>query len=506
MNPGRLRIAVPVLLAAGLAFPGTDTPPDRTPPGPRFEIRVAYTASLVHVIDSLSGASPGKTVDLYRRSWLRRFGGFTRQERALLAGWRRVMLAPDRARRVPAEAPPGACVPPPARTVSRRRRLAVAALHADSPAQFLERAAALVSEDELASLRATLERFEPRFRVLWERMAYLEPFAERLRRFLDRRAARETGRAFVRFFGVPHEDIPARLHLVGLLGEQAGTHAEAFGSDLLIEVRPHDDPKDQVQVVFHELAHDLFLRLPAERRAAWSAWFFERGPRGALAWSLSHEALPTALGQGVAERRLARARWRQRNTWYHLQEIDRYAHAIYPIVARAIERGETMGPRLASELVEVLDARLVAGTPLMSFFLDGVFAAPPSMDGMLGRLARDSAVRDAVLVRLGPGDGTAFLARFPCMPLVALLDEAAARRLRAVEPGVPVFVARNVPGARIVPGRRASGAAALWILVRGPDDAPRALERLAKIAGWPDGAIEVRTAPPPADSPPAPPG
>ena len=48
------------------------------------------------------------------------------------------------------------------------------------------------------------------------------------------------------------------------------------------------------------------------------------------------EALPTALGQGVAYERFQSERWSLDKPWYHIEAIDRYAKRIFPLVKRTL--------------------------------------------------------------------------------------------------------------------------------------------------------------------------
>ena len=62
---------------------------------------------------------------------------------------------------------------------------------------------------------------------------------------------------------------------------------------------------------------------------------------------LLQEALPTALGQGLATARLTPAGFHLSSKWYHIPAIDTFAKRIYPIVAREIDAGRTIdGPFL----------------------------------------------------------------------------------------------------------------------------------------------------------------
>ena len=122
-----------------------------------------------------------------------------------------------------------------------------------------------------------------------------------------------------------------------------GTHATAVGPYLLIEVRPPDRLAQQASFIAHENSHFLFLNMEPERLARIEAVVRSHGSRGRSAWKMLHEALPTALGQGVADRRFRPHSWSKNTRWYHTTETDTYAKAIYPLVEEALTTGRPMG-------------------------------------------------------------------------------------------------------------------------------------------------------------------
>jgi hypothetical protein len=101
-------------------------------------------------------------------------------------------------------------------------------------------------------------------------------------------------------------------------------------------------------VIAHENAHFLFLNSDPKIREALRRIAQETGRERAL--ELLHEALPTALGQGVAARRFEPG-WSEDRPWYHREDVDRYAKTIYPLVEQALD-GER--PRLDEPLMREL--------------------------------------------------------------------------------------------------------------------------------------------------------
>jgi hypothetical protein len=158
-----------------------------------------------------------------------------------------------------------------------------------------------------------------------------------------------------RFYGVPPDGAPRPRLLLVPVPAGWGTHAYALRRTLLLEIREGDRLADQAAVVVHENAHFMFSRIPAARQERLEAAARAVSPTGADAWALLHEALPTALGQGVADRAFS-TDWSTRGHWYHRPDVDRYAKALMPLVDRTLAEG--------GGLDEVFVTRAVAAAPL----------------------------------------------------------------------------------------------------------------------------------------------
>src|SRR5262249_37693929 len=129
------------------------------------------------------------------------------------------------------------------------------------------------------------------------------------------------------------------------------THAQALGRRLLIEIRPDDTPASEVQVVCHEGSHYLIALMSEPRRAALEARAWAHGTAGRKAWTLLHEALPTALGQGLATATLTPDEFDMGSSWYHIPSIDRFAKQIYPIVRREVESKRTIDGAFLDDVI-----------------------------------------------------------------------------------------------------------------------------------------------------------
>jgi hypothetical protein len=341
-------VIVLAALVSVAAIAATDADTDRLPPAPYetqrhwltrdrypIEVSVSFTASLFHWLDSLGGLrepgmSSGKTSDIHRRAYQRLFGTPRQRENELLRRFaeirRRVARDGTAARQAGEPGDPSA--------------LLVAFLDAPDIDAALFRAAPLLSDDELRDLRAILIHFTPLHGRIWNRGEIPLRFLEHCR---DNPRLGELESLLARmaeFFGVdPRKGESPHLVLTPV-DPGGGTHAQANGRHLLIELRRRDGLGVTAPVIVHENAHLMIHRIDEDRLRRLEQLADEMGPEGRQAVRDLAEALPTALGQGVAARRfLPHGGFSLEAPWYHRAEIDQYAKRIYPAVRRALNDG-----------------------------------------------------------------------------------------------------------------------------------------------------------------------
>jgi hypothetical protein len=200
--------------------------------------------------------------------------------------------------------------------------------------------------DAWNGLAKALAHFRPRYEIVWNGGAIPKAFLERARRDPGRPKLEALLARIVRFYGVdPRSAPPPRLALVPVPAG-FGTHAEAIGDVLLVEVRQDEGLADEASVIVHENAHFLWSLVPPERRRRLATYASGVGDDGTRAFGLFGEAIPTALGQGVADRAFRPSTWSPDDGWYHLEDVDTCAKRIYPTVADALDRGLTLDEAL----------------------------------------------------------------------------------------------------------------------------------------------------------------
>ena len=92
-------------------------------------------------------------------------------------------------------------------------------------------------------------------------------------------------------------------------------------------------------MIVHENCHFLFDAMPQQRRAQLESAAQSLQAPGEPAWQVLGEALPTAIGQGVADRTFRPKEWSRNAPWYHRADVDGYAKALHGPANHAIATG-----------------------------------------------------------------------------------------------------------------------------------------------------------------------
>lgn len=317
---GRFLAAALAILIATLPAAAGTRHQDRlflTLPYP-IEAAPSFPGGLFHWIDSLAGTSGGKTVPAHRAEYLKLFGAVGPEDRTHLQA-----VATARTS-LPGSTMLGVFCR--AATVDD----ALAALEPD------------LTPESFRGLASALAHFRPKYEIVWNSGAVPNAFLERVRRDPGRAQLERLLARVVSFYGVdPLGVAPPRLALVPV-PDGYGTHAEAIGDVLLLEIRKGEGLADEASVVIHENAHFLWGLVPEERREQLAKIAAGLDDESARTYRLFGEALPTALGQGVADRAFRPSSWSLDGPWYHRPDVDACAKRIYPIVREALDTGLTL--------------------------------------------------------------------------------------------------------------------------------------------------------------------
>jgi hypothetical protein len=388
---------------------------------PSFEISISRTANLIHWIDNLAGSSMGKSTRTYRIFWAGRFGSPSERERSLLREWRAIRSRPF-PQPVSEIRNESGCLPQPEDPPSWRHIFRVRSYEAGSVEEFIELMSADLTSEEIESLRDVLEAFRPRFDQVWEDLTYLAPFRSQFLRVLrDGELTPYLGR-MAAFYGVdPGSFPPGRVHLMALPGA-SGTHAQANGRDLLMEIRPNDTPVEQIQVIAHETAHYFWSQLPPDRRDALARQIHEATEAGPIVWRLLREGLPTALGQGLALAEVAPMRFGFQYRWYHTDHHDRFAKAIYPMVASAFREDESMDQGVLAGIAKGVESlHVMREVKPVDYLMDAAFIVGEGMYPALREVRSRIFVLHEWNQSARSTEGVDFLERYDCLSGVVFL-------------------------------------------------------------------------------------
>ncbi len=291
-----------------------------------IEIDVSFHAALFHWVDSLAGTSGGKTIPAHQKQFRAWFGEPSQEDYDHLDRFRKTRLRDAVRTEGDSTSPRG------------MGRLRLVFLESDSLEGALGRATDEMNSSDAEVVREALLHFKPAYEKIWNeidtaerfsRLFLVDPERERLERLLADIAI---------FFDVDLAAAPRPTVVPIPVPSGHGTHATAVGAYLLIEVRPPDRLSHQASVIVHESAHFLFSLIDDERRQRLES-LVEGSRRYRNAWSTLREALPTALGQGIAGRQFRPSSWSLSQPWYHTTQVDAYAKELYPLVRSSLRNG-----------------------------------------------------------------------------------------------------------------------------------------------------------------------
>jgi hypothetical protein len=346
-----LALLLPLLLLLSSPAPADDDPAATLLLGDSYpiETELSFHFALLHWLDSLGGLTGlgmtgGKTVEAHRRQYTETLGPPDARALELMRGFietRRAMV-----RRMGPE---------------QRYALSLAFLDSSDLEQALEVAGRFATEQESAALRAALEHFAPAYREIWDEGKIPSAFLDDAREARRKKALASFLARVAAFYDV-ELSAPWPSVVVAPVPWGWGTHAQAIDRHLLLEIREGEHLWDQVSPIVHENAHFLFYRIPVERRDTLEAHAASLSPRGIEAWKMLHEALPTAIGQGVAGHRFSES-WSIEQRWYHIDSVDQYAKLLYPLVRETLRGKGRLDEEFVASAVAIYVGRKVPVTP-----------------------------------------------------------------------------------------------------------------------------------------------
>jgi hypothetical protein len=281
----------------------------------------------------LAGTSAGKTVPAHRRQFLRLFGALTEQDQEHLRAF--VAARAEHANREGAR-------------VSDLLGIFCRAARIDDA---LATARPQLTPSTWNGLAKALAHFRPRFDVVWDDGAVAKAFLERARRDPGRIKLEALLTKLVRFYDVdPLSVAPPRLALVPVPAG-FGTHAEAIGDVLLLEIRSGEGLADEASVVVHENAHFLWSLVPGRPTAKPVPGRRDEGEAAEKIFRVLGRRFPRCSAKGIADRSFNPSSWSLDDPWYHVEDVDACAKRIYPVLETALELGQKLDEDLVRRVL-----------------------------------------------------------------------------------------------------------------------------------------------------------
>lgn len=316
----------------------------------RLNLVAERHVALFHWLDSLVGTSGGKTITAHRQQYVEQFGGLSDSAHEALQGFRDLrgdQLQADKELVLPG-LPQG-----PTGLVWLRGVF----LHFGDMADALTYAEHTMEPENYSHLSQAMQYFDDQYESIWNDGQVPGVFLYRFKKDPHRGRLMRLLSRIADSMDVDLSALPTPTIYLVPVPSGHGTHATAVGPYLLLEVRRADHLAEQASVIVHENSHYLFYNMNPARRARVREMIEQMPADAREAWRMLNEALPTALGQGVADREFRTWLWSSRMPWYHLAEVDEYAKAIFPLVDETLREGGQFDERFFRTALELYPGR-----------------------------------------------------------------------------------------------------------------------------------------------------
>jgi hypothetical protein len=258
------------------------------------------------------------------------------------------------------------------------QRLTCLAARSASLAELLDRAKGEVKENDFQTLKSVYEYFEPLHHCLvWApRLAGLEAQLAAIKQMSVESKLAERLACVQKFMKTPPlPGLAFTVAYVPLPAIESSTHGESLGCVQVVELLPERQGAGagrQMDVVFHEACHSLWQ---SRKNLAEVQKMFESFKGGRLAFEELNEGMATALGQGWF---MKESCGRTARSWYMDRIINKYAHALYPLLADYLKNDRPMDLDFARKACAIFRrkfpgaARRVAFTSSIQVFADSI--------------------------------------------------------------------------------------------------------------------------------------
>lgn len=226
--------------------------------------------------------------------------------------------------------------------------------------EFRSRTAQVISPADQFRLFQTLGKIEPVYEeLIWR------PYAPRLKQYGNR--LMETWNSgklsdlyskVIKFYRAEWSANPVfTVHMMPIPAAKGRTSATVIDDAIILEsLLDEKDLPGRVGVIFHELCHSAYEAQTLEFQQQLDSWFSVNGSRySLLAKDLMNEGLATALGNGLAYRRITGRE--DESEWYNVEEIDQGAKAASELVRSYALVGKSMDRNFVDQWVSMYEKR-----------------------------------------------------------------------------------------------------------------------------------------------------
>jgi hypothetical protein len=222
------------------------------------------------------------------------------------------------------------------------------------------RTVGVLPNEVLVSLDSVYRYFEPAFDTLaWQpHAAELARLQTAYTQFLKQsQLMRQFGLLRTFYGSVWPDDLPYRILLNPQLGPGKGFTNKASVSGNVVLLNCYPASRDFVggsTIMFHEMCHSLSTQQRLALQQQLEGWYLHSpSPNRRYAYNLMEEGLATAAGEWIHAKQTGQP---EAGEWYHDDYIDRYAHALYPLVADYTERGQPIDSAFVQQAISRFDA------------------------------------------------------------------------------------------------------------------------------------------------------
>jgi hypothetical protein len=255
--------------------------------------------------------------------------------------------------------------------------LAAAADAADLP-DLQRRTVGLLPNEVLVRLDSTYRFFAPAFDTLaWQPHATeLARLREAYAKYLaDNSLMQKFGRLRAFYGSVWPDALPYRILLSPELDKRTDftNQGHALGNLVVLDCHPTSrDFAGGSAVVFHEMSHTLSMqqRLALQRQV--EKWYLgSASPVRRFAYNLMEEALATVAGEWLYAQQAGQP---EAGEWYHDDYINRYAHALYPLMTNYVEQGKELDGAFVAQAIALFDSTFPqAATDYVNLFRNALY-------------------------------------------------------------------------------------------------------------------------------------